>query len=86
MKGISFQLGPRSVGRGLVALWHWKTRLPFLAVLLVLLVLVEAALAVVFFTLNAMAARSQAPTAFCPSGQHVVSVTASGWPDCAVNP
>jgi hypothetical protein len=25
------------------------------------------------------------PSVFCPSGQHVTGVSASGWPDCAVN-
>jgi hypothetical protein len=25
------------------------------------------------------------PTVFCPAGQHVTGVGASGWPDCARN-
>jgi hypothetical protein len=26
-----------------------------------------------------------APTVFCPSGQHVTGISASGWPVCAPN-
>jgi hypothetical protein len=87
VNGVSVQIGPRRAGRCCAAWGLAVARDRFITVLVIVTVAVN--LAVVMVMLNVAARDSvpavytPAPTVFCPSGQHVTGVSASGWPDCA---
>lgn len=90
MTGASVQLGPRSVGRRCAAWGLAVARNRFIVGVVIGFVLFEAVLAVVMLMLGHAVHRDSVPavftpptTVFCPSGQHVTGVSASGWPDCA---
>lgn len=80
------QVGPRSVGRRCASWGLAIARNRFITILVAAAVIVEAALVVTGVMLVNAAARnpapSPAPAAFCPAGQYVESISASGWPVC----
>jgi len=61
----------------------------FITGAVIALVMFEAAVAVTMIMLGhahrapVPAVFTPPPTVFCPAGQHVTGVDASGWPDCA---
>jgi hypothetical protein len=86
VNGISVQVGPRRIGRRGAALGLAIARNRFMVILVAGAVMFEAV--AVAISLVLAAAQSQpvfVPAVFCPAGQHVTGVSASGWPDCAVN-
>jgi hypothetical protein len=87
MSGVSVQVGPRSVGERCAAWGLAIARDRFMTVLVVAAVVFEAVLVTVIMLANAAARDSgpavfTPPTAFCPAGQYVTSISASGWPVC----
>jgi hypothetical protein len=92
MTGVSVQVGPRSVGRRCTAWGLVIARGQFPARLIAIAVAFEVVLAVTMILLSNAAQGDSVPaiftpppTVFCPSGQHVTGVSASGRPDCALN-
>jgi hypothetical protein len=91
MSGVSVQVGPRSVGRCCAGWGHAIARNRFVVGLAFAGAVFEAVLVVVMLMLSHTAHHgssvpaifTSAPTVFCPAGQHVTGISASGWPDCA---
>lgn len=95
MTGVSVQVGPRWAGQRCMGWGLAIARdrdLVITAVTAVAVVLASLALAALI-VLAVMAATGRfsqpapayVPVVFCPAGQHVTGISASGWPDCAPN-
>lgn len=91
MSGVSVQVGPRSPGRRCASWGRVIARERAMTLLVAGLVAFEFVLVITMIMLGhahrdpVPAVFTPPPSAFCPAGQHVTGVSASGWPDCAAN-
>jgi hypothetical protein len=77
----TIQLGPRSGA----ALGRSAARHRAAVAVVLLAVALAAEVAGVLWIIALHSAPATGPTAFCPAGQRVVAITASGWPVCGAN-
>lgn len=88
MTGVSVQVGPCSAGRRCTAWGLAVARDSSLVMTAVIAVMASAVIIVAVMAAQgrlSQPAPVYVPRAFCPAGQHVTGVSASGWPDCARN-
>jgi hypothetical protein len=93
LRGVTVQVGPRRAGRSCAGWGQAIARERVIVFIVLAGVVANVALALVMLSLNhaaqgqvpAIFTPTAVPSVFCPAGQHVTGVSASGWPDCAAN-